>query len=192
MTHTIKILIGAAAVTLLSVPALAHPGLMNHGDFAGGFAHPFSGWDHLLAMIALGLWLGLAKTAKPAVAITTFAGALMAGYLLGVTGFHVPFVESGILASVLIFGLLTATTARLPAAIAAPVIAVFTVFHGHAHGTEAPAGAASLYAAGFIVASVAIVAAAYGAVYLLRRRTVFARVAGGVIAATGVILGVVA
>ena len=119
------------------------------------------------------------------------AAAIGAGYTLGLSGVPIPMVESGILASVLVFGLLTATAARLPAALVAPVIAAFMVLHGHAHGSEAPTGAAMLYAAGFVAASVVIVTVAFGGVHLVRhlRREAIVRWVGASIGGTGAIIG---
>ena len=132
------IAVGLALVA--ATPAFAHP-LSGDAGLAGGFAHPFSGWDHLLAMTALGLLIGSTQKRFAAI-LLAFVAALGAGFVLGVKGLHMPMVEPGILASMMVFGLLTAVAAKLPVSIAAPLIAAFTVFHGHAHGTEAPAGAA--------------------------------------------------
>jgi urease accessory protein len=172
----------------MATPAVAHSGFQGHGDFVGGFVHPLSGWDHCLAMVALGLWLGLTQPRMPAAAFATFSGALTAGFLLAVNGLHVPFVEPGILTSVFVFGLLTVAAVRLPDTATAPLIAAFIVFHGHAHGTEAPEGAAVAYAAGFIGASVLIVAAAYAGALSVRNPKLI-RPVGAAIVAAGTILG---
>ncbi len=173
-----------ALLLLAATPAAAHP-LLTGAGFAGGFAHPFMGWDHMLAMTALGLWLS--KT-NPMTAVMTFLTAMAAGFMLGTGGIHVPLVEPGILASVLVFGLLAATAVKLPAGVTAPMIAVFAVFHGHAHGTEAPLGASLLYAGGFILASAVIISAAYLATRLIGNEIVVRRI-GIAIVAAGAVLG---
>lgn len=192
MTRMTGTVLGAILIALTATSAAAHPGLPGHGGLAlglaDGFVHPFSGWDHLLAMTGLGLWLGLTRSRDTAPVFALFAGALATGFLLGVNGLHIPFVEPGILASVLIFGLMTAAAVRLSVSHAAPIIGAFMVLHGHAHGTEAPGGSVSLFAAGFLVASFAIVGAAYMFAYVVRRPRLI-RPLGVAIAGAGVILG---
>ena len=180
------ILTTLAFLLLATAPVAAHP-LMTGAGFAGGFAHPFMGWDHMLAMTAFGLWLTVSKT-KPVAAIATFLAAMAAGFMLGANGIHVPLVEPGILASVLVFGLLAATAVKLPAAVTAPVIAAFAVFHGHAHGAEAPLGASLLYASGFVFAAAAIISTAYMATRLIKNEVVVRRIGIAIIAA-GAVLG---
>lgn len=135
----------------------AHPG---HGDsqgFAPGFSHPFSGLDHILAMIAVGLWAaqmgGRARWAVPA----TFVGAMAFGGLLGMAGITIPFIEQGILASVFLLGLLITLAVRPPLAFTAPLVGAFAICHGFAHGAEAPENASGvIYALGFILATAAL------------------------------------
>ncbi len=132
-------------------PALAHPGHGGH-TLADGLAHPL-GWDHLLAMIAVGLlavrmggrWLAL----LPAV----FVGSMLAGGLLATAGVSLPLVEPAIAASVLVLGLLVAASWRLTPAAALGLVAAFAMFHGYAHILE---GAWSNYAAGFVLATAAL------------------------------------
>jgi urease accessory protein len=176
-------------VLVIAAPAFAHPGHMPQGGIAEGFAHPFSGWDHLLAMVAIGLWLGLTQPGKPLAAFAVFCAALAAGFILGNGGVAIPLVEPSILSSMLVFGVLTAMAVKLPVRIAAPVIAAFTVFHGYAHGAEAPADAAMPFAAGFILASIMIVGMACSTAQLLRRmqRSMIVRQAGAAIAAAGAV-----
>jgi len=182
-----------AIVTLfVATPALAHTGALAHSGLLDGFGHPFSGWDHLLAMVGLGLWLGLTQPGKPFAAFAVFVAALVAGFILGNGSLTVPFVEPGILSSMLVFGVLTATAVKLPVRITAPIIAVLTVFHGHAHGTEAPQAAALPFAVGFILASVLIAGMACSAAQLLRRmqRPMIVRQVGAAIAAAGAVIAV--
>jgi urease accessory protein len=137
---------------------LAHAGAAAH-DFAAGLSHPFTGWDHLLAMLAAGLWAsrftGQARFALPA----AFLAAMAAGSMLAAAAVPLPLVEPVILVSVLVFGLLLATAQRLPAAAAVLLSAAFAVFHGHAHAAELPAGGAvAPYTAGFLIGSTSLLA----------------------------------
>ena len=123
----------------------------------------------MLAMVAVGLWAGLnggrALWAWPA----AFVGVMLAGGALGMAGVAVPMVEPGILASVIVLGLLVLTAARLPVALGAALVAAFALLHGHAHGAELPGGAAAAtYAAGFALATAALHAVGLGIAYLCR------------------------
>ncbi len=151
------------ALAFALVPALAHahPG---HGAETGGIgwglAHPFSGLDHVLAMIAVGLWA--VQLGKPALWLLpiAFVGSMAAGTALGMNGVQLPFVEPMILASVLCLGTMVALSKRLPLGAGALLVAVAAVFHGQAHGSEIPAGAHGMLAvSGLIAASAALHAA---------------------------------
>ena len=143
----------AALGLLISQSAGAH--ILNTDDgLLAGFAHPFLGVDHVLAMVAVGLWAaqtgGRAMWAVP----LTFMTTLAAGAWLGITSIPLPAVEAGIAASVLALGLLVALAVRLPLAAGMALTAAFALFHGHSHGTELPAMASPVaYAAGFLVAT---------------------------------------
>lgn len=144
------------AALLAPMPALAHEGGAQAHGFFIGFLHPVGGLDHVLAMVAVGLWAGLlsgrANWALPA----GFLGAMVLGFGLGAGGFGLPMVEAGILASVIILGALVAAAARFPLVVAVPLVAVFGLLHGHAHGTEMVGQGALGYAAGFILATAAL------------------------------------
>ncbi|MBK3749820.1 HupE/UreJ family protein [Stutzerimonas balearica] len=155
-----KILI---ASTLLLSPALAfaHPG-HDHAGVMSGLAHPLFGLDHLLAMLAVGLWAaqqrGAARWALP----LTFVATMLFGGLLGFAGIEMPLMETGIAGSVLALGLLVALAVRPPLAIAAGLTALFAASHGVAHGLELPALSSPWgYAAGFVAATAALHAAGY-------------------------------
>jgi urease accessory protein len=140
----------AAALTLIPTAALAHPGHA-HG-LVQGFAHPLGGIDHILAMVAVGIFAwqlgGRALWLLPA----SFVLMMAAGGALGMAGVAVPFVEAGIIASVIVVGAAVALQVKTPVAVA--MVAAFAVFHGHAHGTEMPLDASgALYAAGFMLAT---------------------------------------
>lgn len=152
-------LIPGIALTLLlagfPLPVLAHVG---QGDIAGGFAtgfvHPISGWDHVLAMVAVGLWG--AQLGKPAIWAlpVTFPMVMAFGGVLGAFGIAIPYVEVGIALSALVLGVAIAMAARPPLQVAAVIVAVFAIFHGHAHGTELPESAnAMAYSMGFVLAT---------------------------------------
>jgi urease accessory protein len=174
--------------------ALAHTGLEHAVSFASGFKHPWTGLDHMLAMLAVGLWAGVnggrALWAWP----VAFVGVMVAGGALGIAGVAVPMVEPGILASVIVLGLLVLTAARLPVALGAALVAVFALLHGHAHGAELPMqAAAASYAAGFALATALLHAIGLGVAYLCRSDSgrLIVRGAGALVAVAGVALAVV-
>ena len=174
--------------------ALAHTGLEHAVSFASGFKHPWSGLDHLLAMVAVGLWAGLnggrALWAWP----VAFVGVMVAGGALGIAGIPVPMVEPGILASVIVLGLLVLTAARLLVALGAALVAVFALLHGHAHGAELPAQAsAATYAAGFALATALLHGLGLGVAYAGRSDggRLIVRSAGALVVVAGVALAVV-
>jgi urease accessory protein len=178
-----------AILLLLPATAFAHPGDALHHGLAAGFLHPFSGADHLLAMVMVGLWAGLlggqARWALPGGFLAGMAG----GALMGFAGWALPGVEAGILASVILLGALAGLALRLPLPLGMLAAAGFGLLHGHAHGTEMLggmaflgmlAGTAALHAAGL---ALAVPAAAWA------RRV--ARLAGGAAALGGLLLALV-
>jgi urease accessory protein len=152
-----RILTIAALLALTAGPAFAHPGHGEASSFVAGLAHPLGGLDHLAAMIAVGLWAALkggrALWAWPA----AFVGVMLAGGVLGMAGVALPLVEPGILASVVVLGLMVALAVDVPAALGAAVIATFALLHGHAHGSEIAEDMSGLtYMAGFGAATAAL------------------------------------
>lgn len=145
--------ISLTLVAALPAMALAHSG---HGEasLATGFAHPLGGYDHLLAMVAVGIWAAyLGGKARYWVPVS-FVGALLFGGALGMAGFSLPAMEPMILASSVVIGLALALAGRVPTPLAAIGCALFAVFHGLAHGLEMPgSGSAFGYAAGFALAT---------------------------------------
>jgi urease accessory protein len=142
------------ALALVALPALAHVQEGQAAGFLTGLAHPVSGLDHVLAMIAVGLWG--AQLGAPALWLlpVTFPLVMAFGGFLGLLGIPLPGVEAGIALSALALGLAVATSWRPPLVMAAVLVAVFAVFHGHAHGTELPEGQSGLtYSIGFVVAT---------------------------------------
>ena len=184
---TLKRILGALALLLTPAVAFAHPG---HGDngLIAGISHPLGGIDHLLAMVAVGLWAaqqqGAARWALPC----TFVGTMLIGGLLGFEGLNLPALESGIAASVLALGLAVALAVRPPLSVAVGATALFALFHGVAHGLELPDMSSPwAYAAGFVAATAALHAAGYAVVRVLPQAAApLVRVAGAASAATGV------
>jgi urease accessory protein len=181
-------------ISLLSVlllaasPAFAHVGIGETSGFASGFSHPLSGLDHMTVMIAVGLWTALKGGGALWVWPATFVGVMLVGGTLGMAHVAVPFVEPGILASVVALGLLVALAVDLPVWTGALIVGAFAVLHGHAHGTEIPATASGIeYMAGFAFATALLhgVGIAGGAGLGSRFRNVV-RVAGAACATIGI------
>ena len=124
------------------------------GGFVGGLAHPLFGPDHVLAMVAVGLWG--AFLGAPAIFIlpVVFPLVMAVGGVLGILGVPLPGVEIGIAVSAAVLGMMVALAARPPLWVAAVIVGAFAIFHGHAHGAELPPGAdAVAYSAGFVIAT---------------------------------------
>jgi urease accessory protein len=142
------------AVALWPVVACAHVESGEAGGFLSGLSHPVSGLDHVVAMIAVGLWG--AQLGMPAIWIlpVAFPMLMAAGGMLGLVGLPVPGVEIGIALSAVVLGALVLGRVRLPLAAAVVIVGFFAIFHGHAHGTELPSGQnALLYSLGFVIAT---------------------------------------
>ena len=146
---------------LLSNTAFAHPGVGEAGGFGFGFQHPFLGLDHLLVMSGLGLWLSRQNLAYRSLGIMAFLGSLLAGAALAMGGVHFAYVETVILLSVLLTGLLLVTSAWPVPGVSGLLLIVLVAFmHGQAHGSEMPvAGSVESYVFGFVRAVVRTAAA---------------------------------
>lgn len=191
ITGLFRLCLPALGVALLPSFALAHPGLEHVHGATAGFAHPFSGLDHLLAMVGVGLWAsqlgGRAIWALP----LGFMAALALGGVLGMIGAPLPLVEPGVLGSLVVIGSAVALAWRVGTAAGFGLVAAFALFHGYAHGVEMPAGTPALgYAAGFLVATGLLHAAGVGMGLAAGAlgRPALTRGAGAVIAAAGVAL----
>lgn len=139
---------------VLTQPALAHEPAGVAGGLASGLLHPITGIDHLIAMVAVGIWG--AQLGAPAIWILpiTFPLVMAVGAVLGVLHVPLPMPELMIAVSAVILGVAVAARLRLPFAAAALVVAIFAIFHGHAHGAELPRAANALaYGVGFITAT---------------------------------------
>jgi urease accessory protein len=180
---------GMALVTVaLAGPALAHTGAGPVHGFEAGLMHPLFGIDHVLAMVAVGLWAGLvggkARFAYPA----AFVSMMVVAGLWGMSGAELPGVEIGIAVSVVVLGLAIALNLTPPLAAGTAACAIFAIFHGHAHGAELPQGASGLgYALGFVLATAALHGVGLAlASQIAARAPLLARVAGGGLVAAGV------
>jgi urease accessory protein len=148
-----------ASTAALVSPALAHTGVVQPDSFASGIAHPLHGVDHILAMVAVGLWSVVAGGRAIWVWPTAFVAMMLVGFAAATFGLQMPFVEPAIWSSVVVLGLFVALAVKAPVSLGAGIVGLFALAHGHAHGVEA--GAASLipYAAGFSLATTGLHAA---------------------------------
>jgi urease accessory protein len=179
------------AALALAPTAYAHVGVGQTTGFARGFMHPLSGLDHVLAMVAVGLWAGQRSGRARWLIPVTFVTIMALGGIAGTMGIAVPFVEQGIALSVLVLGVLVAAAVRWPLPVSMLVVGVFALFHGHSHGAEMAASVSGLeYGSGFVLATALLHAIGVGAGTLVRGfdRDILARLLGGAIAASGVYL----
>jgi urease accessory protein len=145
---------GLASSALFSNCAMAHMGTGLPGGFSSGFAHPFHGIDHLLAMISVGLWGAFLGRPLLYVLPVVFPAMMAIGAIMGMFAMPVPPVEIGIACSVLVLGTCIAFAIRAPTGVATFVVALFAIFHGYAHGRELPSAADPVsYSAGFVMAT---------------------------------------
>jgi urease accessory protein len=150
-------LIGSALSLAFVTSASAHPAFLYGQSFAAGVAHPLSGLDHIVAMVAVGLWAAIKGNRALWIWPLTFVTVMLVGGVLGLADIAVPFVEPGILASVVVLGLMVAFAVNPPVWFGAALIGVFALLHGHAHGTEVAHAVNGLeYVAGFVLATVAL------------------------------------
>lgn len=178
----------ASLLVAAAAPALAHS-----GHESSGFAHPFTGLDHLLAMVGVGVWASLLAVRRPAAAFlvpAAFVGMMLVGAGAAFAGIKVPLVEAAIVASVLVLGGLIMAAVRLPSAAAMAVVGVFAVFHGYAHASEAPATGTGVYILGFLVATILLHAAGLGLGWVARRAVgdLGLRALGGAVMAGGALV----
>lgn len=193
----------ALLLASIAVPALAHPGHPGAEPtavgFAGGFAHPFGGFDHLMAMLAVGLWAVQQSAKQPRaphlnpiwLLPASFVLAMGAGFMLALTGIDLPGVETGIALSVLLLGLIVAFAVRPPLPAAMAVTALFALFHGHAHGTElGDASHAATYALGMLLATALLHGLGLAGARLAQQFNLglLTRAAGAAVAVAGVVI----
>lgn len=176
------------ALTFWTQAALAHPVKGQAVGFLTGFLHPISGLDHVVAMIAVGLWG--AQLGAPAIWLlpVVFPIVMAFGGMLGLMGVPLPGTEIGIAASAIMLGALVMLEIRPPLAAAAVVVSFFAIFHGHAHGSELPPGQdALLFSIGFVIATGCLhaVGISIGLIHKWPWGQRALRVAGGGVAAAG-------
>jgi len=176
------------ALVLVGSPALAHTGSVA-GGFLGGFAHPVFGPDHVVAMVAVGLWGAFLGASAIWLLPVVFPLVMAFGGVVGILGVPIPAVETGIATSAVVLGLMVALAARPPLWVAAALVGVFAIFHGHAHGAELPAGAdAVAYSLGFVIATglLHLAGVAFGLTAGWPAGRIAVRTAGGAIALAGI------
>lgn len=181
----------AIPLLLFAPAALAHPGHEHSSGFVAGIAHPFLGLDHLLAMIALGVWAAQWKGRDVLAAPTIFIAGMLLGATYALTGGALSFAEHGIALSVLGIGLLIALVPghKAAARIALPVVALGAAMHGYAHVAEVPSHlSAGTYIAGFALATAALHALGIAIGMTLNPRMRLRRIAGALVALSGVVL----
>jgi urease accessory protein len=179
----------AVVLALIALPVSAHTGEGQLGGFISGFLHPVLGWDHLVAMVAVGLWG--AFLGAPAIYIlpVVFPLVMTLGGAAGIVGASLPGVEIGIAVSSIVIGALVAFAVRAPLWIVAVIVGVFAIFHGHAHGTELPQAAnATTFAIGFVLATglLHLLGIAIGLLVAIPKGAVLVRVLGAAIAIIGI------
>jgi urease accessory protein len=132
-------------------------------SFLAGFLHPITGIDHILAMLAVGIWSVRAGAGRALwVWPTAFVSMMLGGFIAAVAGFSLPWTSAGIFSSIIVLALMIALAVRPPVWLGAVIVGLFAFFHGHAHGTEAVAASLPLYAAGFALATAALHAIGIG------------------------------
>ena len=181
------------SLLLIALPtaAFAHTG---HGDTSGflhGFMHPIGGLDHVLAMVAVGIFAFVLGGRALVLVPLSFVGMMAVGFMLGVGGVNVPFVEVGIALSAIVIGGVASLGRPMPVVAAMGLVGVFAIFHGHAHGAEMPAGGGFEYALGFLAATVLLHAAgitgALGVAKIVGKHgKLVVQIAGGAFALGGV------
>ena len=187
-----RLVLSLAALLAAANPAPAHTGIGDPHGFAHGFAHPIGGIDHVLVMVAVGLFAaGLGGRSLWALPLS-FISAMAIGGAVAVAGMQLPFVELGITLSVILLGAAVALRVHLTTLAAMVLVAFFALFHGHAHGAELPETATGLtYGIGFVLATACLHAAGIGfGLAIGRSETVFGkrvlRATGSAIALAGV------
>jgi urease accessory protein len=181
----------ALAATGLNSAAFAHVGEHSQLNFAEGLAHPFTGLDHMLAMVAVGLWAS--QLGRPALWLLpmTFPVVMAIGAAFGISGRELPWLEIAIASSVLVLGAAVALALRPSLVVSAALVALLALLHGYSHGTELPANVSALtYGAGFVAATLVLhgIGIAIGLFANAVPLRYVARTAGAAIAVVGVFL----
>ena len=184
--------IGLTLILMLPLSALAHQqGTIGSNALLTGLHHPFSGLDHVLAMLAVGMWG--ARLGMPAIWLlpVTFPLMMTLGGIAGMLGLPLPGVEVGVGLSVVMLGGVILIGLRAPLWVSMPIVGIFAIFHGYAHGVEMPGQNDPLaYSLGFVVATgiIHIVGIAIGLITRLPHGHTLLRIGGGLITTAGVYL----
>ena len=189
ITRALACGVSLCAMALGSAAAFAHTG-SGTGGFVGGFEHPLFGPDHVAAMLAVGLWG--AFLGPPAIWLLpiVFPLVMACGAVAGIVGVALPGVEIGIAVSALVLGVMVALAMRPPLWIAAVLVGVFAIFHGHTHGAELPPGTdAVAFSIGFVVATglLHLTGIAFGLLARWPAGRIAVRAAGGAIVLAGIV-----
>jgi urease accessory protein len=179
--------LAALALTVSSTAALAHVGDHLGTSLVAGLAHPFTGLDHVLAMVAVGLWASQLGRRAMLLLPAVFPFVMALGAVMGVQGMTLPLVEAGIVASMVVLGTAVALGWRVSVALSSVLVGTFALFHGYAHGAEFGSGSALLYGAGFVLATLLLHLIGLG-IGALANRSLVVRTAGGAIATAGLLL----
>lgn len=173
---------------MLSAPAFAHTDQLTAGGFINGFTHPIRGWDHVVAMVAVGIWGAYLGQPSVWALPIVFPSIMAVGGAMGVVGMPVPSVELMIALSGIVLGLLIVFAIRLPTIVAAIVVGIFAIFHGYAHGAELPNAAnPGIYSMGFVLGTgvLHVTGIGFGLLRAVRFGDVIVRSIGGGICLTG-------
>ena len=186
----IRRLLTAALLAIMPFTALAHveSGVIGDGGFVSGMLHPVTGVDHVVAMVAVGLWGAI--LGQPAIWVLPVAFPLVmaAGSILGIIGIPVPAIDIGVALSGIVLGAMVATVSRPPLAVAFFLISIFAVYHGYPHGAALPDfGMPLLYISGFVISTglLHLSGVALGLLFRWRRGQLVVRVTGCIIAFVG-------
>jgi urease accessory protein len=190
-------LLSAAIVMMATSPALAHVDSGSISGFSAGFGHPIGGLDHVLAMVAVGILAAQLGGKSVWLVPASFVAMMFVGGLVGISGMALPFVELGILGSIVVLGSVIAAGRQMPMALAMTLVGMLAIFHGHAHGTEMPVNASGMeYAMGFIMSTATLhavgISLSIAAQKMAEKAAPLAvRASGMAIATAGVILFIV-
>ncbi len=178
-----------AIFALFTHTAFAHTGTQEISGFLSGFSHPFLGLDHTLVMLGVGLWASRLSKFNASMTIAAFLSFMLIGAGLALYGITIEYVETGILGSVLMVGLLLSLSKQLPIFLTGCLLASFALLHGFAHGLEIPLAVAPIqYALGFLIATALLHSLGFGSGAFLNKHQLGVRVAGFIMGGVGLYL----
>ena len=189
LMKTARIAFASCFFLVLSSAAHGHEGGGISGGFIAGFVHPLMGWDHVAAMIAVGLWGAFLGAPAIWVLPVIFPLVMAYGGALGLMGIPIPSIETGLALSAIVLGGMVAGAVRPPLWVAAVLVGVFAIFHGYAHGTELPGAANPLaYSGGFVISTglLHLSGIAFGLLARWPAGKIAVQTCGGLIALAGV------